>query len=225
MRQPSNPKIGVRVLGFLGKPHQNNPKPQNNITFHVSKRGQHSCPPHQFMIFRAPRSVLKVSIKTRQPMLYSMDSKLYLVAVACIIGGLAGGYLISNTLSQNQLAAIDLQIQSIENAVNASEARVQVLEAEIRAKDAQIQSQAAQIQSLEAQVQAQTAQIQSADAQIQSKDILIQTQETQIQTQDAQIQAKDALIEAQDAQIQQLTALSQSQYDLIQILKAQLGIQ
>jgi hypothetical protein len=157
---------------------------------------------------RALDAVLKNSIKTRQPMLYSMDSKLYLIAIACIIGGLAGGYLIANTLSQNQSVAYELRIKSIENAVNASEARVQVLEAEILAKDAQIQ--------------AQEARIQSDDAQIQAKGVLIQAQEAQIQAQEALNLANAAQIEAKDAQIRQLTLLTQSQYELIQLLQAQL---
>ena len=103
-----------------------------------------------------------------------MNSKLYLVAIACLIGGLAGGYLIANNLSQNRLAAYELQIQA----------------------------QEAQMQSNDAQIQAQVA---------------------QIQAQEALIQAYDAQIQVKDAQIQQLTVLTQSQYELIQLLEAQLA--
>ena len=37
-----------------------------------------------------------------------MDTKYIVIMAACVIGGLAGGYLIANNLMQNQLTAYNL---------------------------------------------------------------------------------------------------------------------
>jgi peptidoglycan hydrolase CwlO-like protein len=67
-----------------------------------------------------------------------MNSKFYIITIACLVGGLAGGYLIANNMFQNQLAVYDLRIQSVESAMNASTAQIQALQAEIQTRDAQI---------------------------------------------------------------------------------------
>ncbi|HIH87733.1 TPA: hypothetical protein HA344_00810, partial [Candidatus Bathyarchaeota archaeon] len=65
---------------------------------------------------------------------YAMDSKLVLVAVVCVLGGLVGGYMLANFTSTNQSAAYELQIQNLRVALNASDAQIGVLEVELQAK-------------------------------------------------------------------------------------------
>jgi len=93
-----------------------------------------------------------------------MVSKLYLVAIICLAGGLIGGYLVTSTSFQNQN--------------NAYQARLQSQDAEITAKDAIIQVKDAQLQAKDAQIQALNTQIQAQVTQIQAQITLIQTQQT-----------------------------------------------
>lgn len=93
-----------------------------------------------------------------------MVSKLYLVAIICLAGGITGGYLVTSTSFQNQN--------------NAYQARLQSQDADITAKDAIIQVKDAQLQAKDAQIQALNTQIQAQVTQIQAQITLIQTQQT-----------------------------------------------
>ncbi len=123
-----------------------------------------------------------------------MDSKIYILAFVCVVGGFAGGYLISSNMAQGQMTAYLLQVQSMEQAQNASNTNIQSLESQILAKDAQIMAMNTQIQALNSIIQAKDAQVQADIAQMQSKDELI-------------------------GKLNELTA---KQYQLIQLLKSQL---
>jgi len=138
-----------------------------------------------------------------------MDSKLPLVAIACIAVGLVGGYMLLNYTSVNQSAAYQLKIKNMAAAMNATEAQIGVLQAQIQAKDAQIQAKDVVIQSQDAVIMSDKAQIQAMVSKIDSQKALI----------DAYL----AQIDAEDAQIQYLTQLTQLQSDLIKLLEARLA--
>ena len=96
-----------------------------------------------------------------------MDSKLYILAIICLTGGLVGGYIIASISIQNQNVAFN--------------ARLQGQDAEITAKDALLQAKDAQLLAKDAQIQAQDVQIQAQAAQLQAQSILIETQGTMLQ--------------------------------------------
>jgi peptidoglycan hydrolase CwlO-like protein len=95
-----------------------------------------------------------------------MDSKFYILAVACLIAGLAGGYLLGSNSTQSQLAVVNAQIQNTKTALSASEAQVLAMSAEIQAKDALIQSQLDQLKAQKDLIDADAAVIQAKDNQI-----------------------------------------------------------
>jgi len=76
-----------------------------------------------------------------------MDSKVYILAIACLFYGLAGGYLITSSSAQNQYTAYRFQIRSFGEALGSSDARVEALNATIQSKDSQIQAGVVQIQA------------------------------------------------------------------------------
>ena len=110
-----------------------------------------------------------------------MNSKFYILAVACLIGGLAGGYLLGANASQSQLAAYEAQIQNTNSALDASEAQILVKDAEIQAKEALIQALQAQVQAQESLLQANAAQIEAQGVQISQLTILSENQADMIQ--------------------------------------------
>ncbi len=83
-----------------------------------------------------------------------MVSKLYLVAIICLAGGLIGGYIVTSTSFQNQNNAYQARLQSQDAEITAKDAIIQV-------KDAQLQAKDAQIQALNTQIQAQITLIQT----------------------------------------------------------------
>lgn len=117
-----------------------------------------------------------------------MDSKIYLIATICLIGGLVGGYLIASTTLQNQVVAYQLRIQSHD--------------AEITAKDALIQAKDVQIQANNVEIQAKDAQLQAQATQLQAQSTLIQTPESLLQQLKANVTRLQELIQEISVQVQ-----------------------
>jgi hypothetical protein len=103
-----------------------------------------------------------------------MNSKLYILIVACIIGGIAAGYLTANNLFQNQVGTYEKQIQLKDATLNATAAQIQ-------AKNSLIQSQLDQIDSQKTLLQANTDQINALKLEIEQLKALNKTQNDLIQ--------------------------------------------
>ena len=90
-----------------------------------------------------------------------MDSKIYILAIICLIGGLVGGYLISSMTLHNQVVTYELRIQSQDTELNATKALIQAQKIQLQAKDTQLQAQTTEIQAQNTQLQAQSTLIQT----------------------------------------------------------------
>ncbi len=110
-----------------------------------------------------------------------METKyVVIITVACLVGGLAGGYVLASNLFQNQLAAYEIEVTSMETAYNASLAQLQAKDAVIQAKEAQLQALRAVIDSNVAQIDVMNAQVIELMALTQSQQNLIQLMKIQL---------------------------------------------
>jgi peptidoglycan hydrolase CwlO-like protein len=109
-----------------------------------------------------------------------MNSKVYIIVIAALVFGLAGGYLLANNLFQNQMATNDLRVRSAETALNATQAQLLAKDAQFLAQKAQLDASSAQIQALSAQIEAMSSQIQQLQVLTQSQNALIELLQTQL---------------------------------------------
>ena len=113
-----------------------------------------------------------------------MDSKLYLVATICIIGGLVGGYFLASTTLQNQLVANEVRLQNKDSEISTLTSQVEAQTTTINTLTTMVHDQEAEIQALESSITIYEAQItqQSTQAQTQIRvDGVLYTSRTQLQ--------------------------------------------